>query len=305
MLAFELARGPVDHPQYVVNRDEVAERFELDHVDMSRDSLLGFDAGGELIACGFAMPASIVDDRAQVYLLGAVHPEYRRCGIGSALMAWEIGRAKQLLATRTETVPAWIMAWGNVADVGLREVAEGHGMALSRYFATMRLEPVGQIRTKPLPDGLEIGPFEPALSDATRLARNDIFRDHWGSQPTNEQMWQRVVTRDTFRPELSRVVIDPETNRVVGLVHVTISPEEWEAFGTKVAYIELIGVRREWRGKGVASAAIAAAVAACHAIGIERIDLDVDSASPTGANTLYAKLGFVNVSREASFVLEL
>ena len=59
------------------------------------------------------------------------------------------------------------------------------------------VEPNGDIR---------IVPYTIDRSAATHAARNDSFRDHWGSQPMSDEQWE-TWTSGTFRPEVSFLAI--------------------------------------------------------------------------------------------------
>ncbi|HRE01803.1 MAG TPA: GNAT family N-acetyltransferase [Ilumatobacteraceae bacterium] len=55
--------------------------------------------------------------------------------------------------------------------------------------------------------------------------------------------------------------------------------------------------RRDWRGRGVASALIARSMDGFEQAGFTHALLNVDSASPTGASRLYRSLGFEPIAR--------
>lgn len=62
--------------------------------------------------------------------------------------------------------------------------------------------------------------------------------------------------------------------------------------GCTSGYTELLGVRRPWRGRGIAVALLAAVMAAYRADGTDYAELGVDTANPSGAHGLYAALGY-------------
>ena len=62
---------------------------------------------------------------------------------------------------------------------------------------------------------------------------------------------------------------------------------------------------RAHRRRGVAPFVIAATLAAIGEAGLERAVLDVDTASPTGANSLYEGLGFVATERSVALVTRI
>ena len=71
-----LAADRVDHPTYVTPRDEIEEVFESSWYDVARDTLLGFDADGRLVACGAVFLHPSRDTHVNAYLFG---PGASRC----------------------------------------------------------------------------------------------------------------------------------------------------------------------------------------------------------------------------------
>ena len=69
--------------------------------------------------------------------------------------------------------------------------------------------------------------------------------------------------------------------------------------GAPGTYVDYIGVHRRARGRGVAKALLSTVVADAARRGRDRISLEVDADSPTGAADLYRSLGW-----ETSYVTE-
>ncbi|MET0782114.1 MAG: GNAT family N-acetyltransferase, partial [Microbacterium sp.] len=87
-----------DHPTWVTPREEVADVFELSHVEPERDTLVAVSPDGTIVAMGWAMVHPVQDAALHAYLQGAVHPDWRRRGIGTELIGWLYARACELLA---------------------------------------------------------------------------------------------------------------------------------------------------------------------------------------------------------------
>ena len=77
-------------------------------------------------------------------------------------------------------------------------------------------------------------------------------------------------------------------DEVVGSIHVDVSPHGFGEIGMCVA--------REWRGRGVGSALLAAAIEWARERGLHKLSLGV-FAHNSGAIALYRKLGFVEEGR--------
>ena len=138
-----------------------------------------------------------------------------------------------------------------------------------------------------------------------RLAHNAAFRDHWGSEPRDEEAWGFVVNDPQARPDLSGVVLDRSTGTVAGYQLATHDVEAALTRGFREGYTELLGVRREFRGRGIAQVLLADAMRRFAAAGMDVASLDVDSENPTGALALYIKMGYVAVNRSMAWDKEL
>lgn len=88
--------------------------------------------------------------------------------------------------------------------------------------------------------------------------------------------------------------VDGEDGRplAAGAVVSTVSPEN--AAGHEGSYIDYIGVHRHARGRGVAKALLHTVIADAAQRGRDRVGLEVDSDSPTGADGLYASMGWTS-----------
>lgn len=70
----------------------------------------------------------------------------------------------------------------------------------------------------------------------------------------------------------------------------SVSPEDADGF--EGSYVDYLGVTRAARGRGVARALLWAIIADASRRGRNRVGLEVDADSPTGADTLYESMGW-------------
>ena len=132
-----LAADRVDHPTWVTPRDEIEEIFEASSYDPPRDTLLGLDADGAVVACGVVFLHPSRDVHVNAYLRAACIPDVRGRGIGRELMRWEHERALQALTEIGTTLPATILVYAEEIDVPARHLAERRGFVEERWFSTM------------------------------------------------------------------------------------------------------------------------------------------------------------------------
>jgi len=308
-----------DHEPYRMSIDEAVDELAAPWRDLRADTLIGLDDGGTPRAWGMvdSMPGDTTTVRT--FLFGGVHPERRGEGIGRELFAWQVARARQVLAASGKDVPGRIGVF--VEDDGPRAAArlyERAGFTPRRYYSDL-VRDLRDLDAHPLPDvvlegGLRLLPIADEHDEPTRLAHNDAFRDHWGSEPQTPEQWRSE--RSTFEPTWSFVVVDTEPDVAALLADPGTDPataavlRAGEAFvvgyhvaarytadfavrGYPFGYTEILGVRRAYRGRKIAVALLAAGMRAFAADGMQYACLDVDTQNPSGAHGLYASLGYV------------
>lgn len=275
----------------------VSARFEFPDFDPQTDSLLGFDTDGELAAVAFVDALQSREIRYHLSVHGYVRPDLRRRGIGTQLLAWQRARAEQILAASPLALPGWIDLDVNGDQPGQIALAEAGGFPVRRYFTEMSRELSGDIPSIKIAADVAVVPPSPELTEPGRLAYNDAFRDHWGFSPAVPERWARNAAKGLHDPRVSRLAVAPD-GTVAGFVYAHLTDD------LSAGYIGLVGVRRDFRRQGVAPALIAAVLRAHRELGVPRTALDVDSDSPTSADSLYTGLGFVPVGSSIATVRE-
>jgi len=292
-----------DRLPYRTNADEVAEMFEGDWKDNARDTLGGFDADGVLSAWSQVTTAPGDTTIVRAFVFGGVHPRLRGSGIGSAMVAWQTGRARQLLAASGKEVPGRIAAYVDDTAPDSAEVYRAAGYTPIRYYVEMQRALDVEVPARAAPDGVRIAPWTPERDEDVRLAHNETFADHWGSQPRTAAEWAQG--RGQFAPTWSRVAVDEATGQVAGYVLSHRYEEDWPVLGHSSGYTDLLGVRRAWRGRGLGVALLAAAMQSYRDDGIEYAEIGVDTANPSGAHGMYASLGFTVFHSETMLTIEV
>jgi ribosomal protein S18 acetylase RimI-like enzyme len=68
-----------------------------------------------------------------------------------------------------------------------------------------------------------------------------------------------------------------------------------------MGHVNILGVRRDWRGRGLGLALLQHSFVALYNKGCKRVSLEVDADSLTGATKLYEKAGMSEVRKYISY----
>ncbi|MEC5179950.1 GNAT family N-acetyltransferase [Arthrobacter sp. CG_A4] len=290
----------VERPVWFERRADLEQILASKKNPAAANTILGFDPEGVARACG-RITRNPEGEKAIGF--GCVDPGWQGSGIGTGLLGWMEARTRQRFAADADAGADG----GSGAAPRLRlhmEQQHTHQAALFgdagnrivRYFNEMHRPLQDGFPEAVLDGGLELVTFGPRLHEPVQLAHNEAFRDHWGSEPRNEEGWGFVVNDPLARPDLSAVVVERASGRVADYQLASHDAGSAESRGYAEGYTDLLGVQREFRGRGVAQALLADAMRRFAAAGMDKASLDVDSETPTGALALYAKMGYVAVS---------
>lgn len=311
---FELVQAieAADEPPQRESYEEVVDLFDGDWKDVHRDSLAGLDADGVLRAFGFVEVRPGDRRTVRAFLRGGVHPAWRGRGIGRALVAWLEGRGRQKLVEAGKELPARLAVFVDEQARDQRRLWAAAGFSPIRWYTDMRRDLAAPLPEGRVPAGLRVVPWTPELDDAVRLAHNEVFADHWGSEPATPESWKHHAH---FVPSWSFVALSDDGDPAEGADHggpvvagYLVSSrfeQDWEPLGYTYGYTDLLGVRRPWRGTGLASALLRHAMEAYRADGMQYASLGVDTANPSGAHGLYERLGYEATHGSVLYSVEL
>jgi mycothiol synthase len=168
-----------------------------------------------------------------------------------------------------------------------------------RWYWDME-RPLTELPEVPAVPGIDLVPFDRTRDEEVRRAHNAAFTEHFGSTERDETAWRSWFTgQRAFRPDLS--VLALADGAVVGYVLAYVFEADTRATGARQSHLGQIGVLRPARGRGVATAAITAALRAAAEAGCATAGLQVDSENSTGAPALYRRLGFAPVRTRTSW----
>jgi mycothiol synthase len=237
---------------------------------------------------------SVVNHRLEVY----VHPEHRRRGHGSRLLAWTQERARESVAEGLggpTTKPHQYGGAGSDRSGIVAPFAAHHGFEAYRYHFDMRrplAEPIADAR---LPDGFEMRAVLPEHHRAIWHADEEAFEDHWDHAAPVEGDYERFFGDPDIDTSIWQVAWAGD--EVAALVINGIYPHENEQTGERVGWLDSVATRRSYRGRGLAAALIARSLQVLRERGMDIAALGVDAQNPTGALQLYERAGFRRASR--------
>jgi len=295
----------VDKPLAAPGPLQVADAFDPAHTQV-RDSLGGFSSDGELQAMAVVYLPPGDTDILRAFITATIAPGWRGRGIGRALLDWQDARARQLLAQDGRDLPARIGAYVDEHLTDRRRLYVAAGFSPKRVFQEMRRPVSAPVPDAPLAAGLRMVDWTPDLDDEIRHTHNEAFADHWGSQPLTTGSWRRVLRE--LEPRWSKIALARTADgaeEVAGYALTSRHEHAWAALGFSEGYTEFVGVRRGYRGRGVARSLLAGVIRALAADGIESAGLDVDTINPSGAHGFYERLGYQRQGAQILYTIEI
>ena len=194
-----------------------------------------------------------------------VLPEHRGAGVGSALYRrlaeWVQERGCVTLETSVSEDDAASIAWAD--QRGFREIGRNSRLVLDlTAIETPAVDP---------PENVEIVTWaeRPDLTPAIYVVACEAYPDEPGSQGTPMDSYETWLSKDmrgdSDRPEATFIAL--ADGEVAGYAKLSLSSSS-----TKVATHDMTGVRRAFRGRGIASALKRAEIAWAKQAGYETLE---------------------------------
>jgi GNAT superfamily N-acetyltransferase len=257
---------------------------------------IDLETGAILITAPDGSPAAYadMDMRGDVvfFIYGYVHPFQRGKGLGTYLIAWGENRARALAASSApDDARIVTRLYINEQAGPARALLSELGYAPIRATYTMAIDLERKPPVPQWPEGITIRNFTPGVDDqAAYEAYEEAFADMWQRPRGTFEQFSSKLRRPYFNPKLWFLAMDGD--EVAG----TLFSDDIDGKG----WIEIVGVRRPWRGRGLALAMLHHSFGAFLSQGVTHIGLSVDAQSPTGAPKIYERAG---MSLDQSFIL--
>lgn len=230
---------------------------------------------------------------------GWVMPEWRRHGIGRAMLRFNEAANRTRVSAEADDGQATLGSWSPGTNAGNVVLLEAEGYEIVRWFFEMERPDLEGIPNARLPDGLELRPVPPDRLRDVIVAAWEAFEDHWGAPERTEVDIRRMLGDPDTDPSLWHVAWAGD--EVAGSVLAAIYRDENEAIGIRRAWLDQVSVRRPWRRQGVASALMVATLRTLRERDVERAALGVDADNPHGALGMYERLGFRPIHRAMAY----
>jgi mycothiol synthase len=264
------------------------------------DDIVVATAAGEVIGYGWTDWVETTDGKREYRTRGHVHPDWRRRGVGTTILAHNEARLRVVALAHPDDRPRVMGAWASERREGAVALLTAHDYRPVRYFFDMLRPDLENVVLPPLPDGMEIRPVTD-LAGFRRLwaADTEAFMDHWGGFDASEESFQQWLVEPNFDPSLFVVAWDGD--EIAGAIINGIDPEENEAFSRRRGVLESVFVRRPWRRRGLAAALVGRSLELLRARGMTSAWLGVDADNPTGALGVYERAGFAVHQRASAY----
>lgn len=261
-------------PEYEV--EDLRGMWRRKDFDLAKDSHVILASDGTV--------AAYMDmyDRGDVFHLNnnsCVHPAHKNRGIEE----WILERAEE-----------WAREHASAEPIVIRHVLNADAPARVERMLRWGYEPVRNAWIMQII--LDAPPFEPVPTPGItirpmRLGNDEklvwyciqeAFRDLWQHQDSPYAEWSALTLGNAnLAPDLSFLAFDGEL-----LVGATVTM--LDGIG---AWIQQVGVRRQWRGRGIGLALLETIFTELYKRGIHEAGLEVDAENPSGALRLYERAG--------------
>lgn len=273
-------------------RTVAQEKVELDnitHVDPREDFIQAF-VGDRLVATSQIEWSDTADGQRLYHSRGWVHPEWRRRGIGGAMLARNEARLIELALAHQHDKPPQLITWVEEEDVGALALVEARGYRNVRTYRLMVRPDMDDIDLGTIPDGITVRPVTRELLAPLWTGMHEAFRDHFGGHDFSAAAFRRFSEEPGLDLDLMVVAFDGD--EVAAGVLGYIVPEENRVFGYQRGWADPVFTRRPWRRQGLARALLGRCLERLRERGMTSAQLAVDTQNPNDALTLYRRHRF-------------
>jgi len=275
------------------NEVEVRRMWTVGHIDLATDAWVAESIGEGHSALAGYVQVEIAGPGGEPWIDGYTHPSFRGRGIGARLLRAAETRARTAAAATGSLDPPVARHGAGAGTNGVRFL-ESQGYRAIRTSLRMRVDMERSPSAPAWPEGITVEGFERGRDEERfHACLEDAFRDHWGwtARPLAEWVKHKITAEADFDGSLWFRAMDGSdvAGAIIGRPR---APEDADS-----AWIGDLGVRREWRRRGVGLALLVHEFGELYRRGARAVMLSVDGESLTGATRLYERAGMRTVQR--------
>lgn len=279
------------------HKEHIQAEWTQPHYDSTQSSRVVIAHDGQMV--GYVEVWDLHHPPVAISVWGRVHPQYERQGIGTALMEWAEQRARAAIDRCPPEARVVLHVRYKADHVPTLALMEALGFKAIRYTWMM----MRSLETPPpdpvVPAGITLRAMHfPDELEAVYRTFQDSFQDHFGfvAEPfeTAFPRWRHMmVDINDFDPGMWFVAVDQASGNIAGVSLCELHAQH----DREAAWVNILGVRREWRQHGLGLALLYHSFGEMYRRGQRRVSLGVDASSLTGATRLYERAG-MSVDRE-------
>ena len=271
------------------DEQDVSSDWGWGGADLEKNARVLFAPRGALVGDeGFGTDEA---SQGRFHLWGRVHPAHTGRGLASYLLDWVEQRAQAYLHQVPPGKRAALVCFVPEISPPAKQVLLERGYQVVRHYLRM----VTTFNEPPAPPawpaGIQVRTYQVGPDDlpTMRLMR-EAFRDHWGHTEVDEatalEGWRKMRLEDPdFDPSLYFLAMDGD--QMVGASLCLSCTTDDAGMG----YVQTLGVRRDWRQRGLGEALLRHSFQEFYRRGRVRAGLVVDAENLTHAVRLYEKAG--------------
>ena len=211
----------------IVTAEAMARDYaHLVNCDLDRD-LLVVERHGAIVGYVRVEWRDLEDGTRGFRAIVMLEPAHAASGLYHSMVRWAEDRsiAKARAIPLSERRPSALRSSSFGAEVDLASAFEASGWTRSGHGYEMVRPNLDDIPELPMPDGLEVRPITPTLTDLRQVwdAATDAFRDERDETEPTESDWERSLEDPLEDPSLWLVAFDGD--EVAGGVHGRIDPD--------------------------------------------------------------------------------
>ncbi len=269
--------------------DHLMSSYQIPGFEPAKSVLLIENQDGILVALVEVWDVSDIPVHPFVWL--TVDPEFEGLGLENYLLEWAEERAGQVLAKVSPELRVAMRINPLSLVMPVITALQRAGWSQIRHNFTMRIDMTENPPSPDWPDGVHLRPYVPER-DAREVYKLDdeVFQDHFGYVKEDfekgyERFMHHMTGDESYDPSLWFLAYAGEEMIAICICR-RFGYEDPDA-----GHVSSLGVRRDWRRRGLAQALLVHAFGEFYKRGTKSVDLGVDAESLTGATDLYKKVG--------------